>query len=207
VIVVYVDGLCEPVNPGGVACYGYVVYRDGERVAEGCGVADHPSPSNNVAEYWACIKALERLAEMGLGRGEEVVVRSDSQLLVRQLSGRYAVRAPRIRPLFERASSLAKSLGRVRFEWVPREENEEADRLSRVAYERHASENLEEFLKRYGRYLATERQRALLERLGLPCPPWTPKREASRLIEGALSGGRSRRGTGRGRRTARPFPY
>jgi len=34
VIVVYVDGLCEPVNPGGVACYGYVVYRDGERVAE-----------------------------------------------------------------------------------------------------------------------------------------------------------------------------
>jgi len=46
----------EPINPGGVACYGYVIYRDGVKLDEGYGVVDHPNPSNNVAEYAACIK-------------------------------------------------------------------------------------------------------------------------------------------------------
>jgi len=91
-VVVHVDGLCEPVNPNGVACYGYVIYRDGEKLEEGCGVVDHPSPSNNVAEYTACIKALERLVQLGLT--EDVLVRSDSQLLIYQLKGIYAVKAP-----------------------------------------------------------------------------------------------------------------
>ena len=65
-ITCHVDGLCEPVNPGGIATYGFVIYRDGKKLVEGCGVANHPSPSNNVAEYVACIKCLEKLLELGL---------------------------------------------------------------------------------------------------------------------------------------------
>jgi len=185
-IVVYVDGLVEPVNPGGVACYGYAIYKDGEKLEEGCGVVDHPNPSNNVAEYAACIKALERLVELGLTE-EEVTVRSDSRLLIHQLNGLYAVRAERIKPLYERAVSLARRFRRIRFEWVPREESSEADELSRRAYRDHVSRNLEAFVEKYRPYLATEGQRALLDRLGVPCPPWASRREASALISSALA--------------------
>jgi ribonuclease HI len=184
-VVVHVDGLCEPVNPNGVACYGYVIYRDGEKLEEGCGVVEHPSPSNNVAEYTACIKALERLIELGLT--EDVLVRSDSQLLIYQLKGIYAVKAPCITSLYEKATALIKQFKRIRFEWVPREENEEADELSRRAYYDYVSKNLATFLEKYKNYLATEKQRALLARLGVSCPPWLSKREASKLISEALS--------------------
>jgi ribonuclease HI len=165
-IVVYVDGLVEPVNPGGVACYGYVIYRGGEKLEEGYGVIDHPNPSNNVAEYAACIKALERLVELDLTE-EEVTIRSDSQLLIYQLSGLYAVRAERIKPLYERAISLAQRFRRIRFEWVSREESFEADELSRRAYRDYVSRNLRAFIEKYRPYLATERQRAMLNRLGI----------------------------------------
>jgi hypothetical protein len=123
---------------------------------------DHPSPSNNVAEYTACIKALERLIELGLT--EDVLVRSDSQLLIYQLKGFYAVKAPRITPLYEKVTALIGQFKRIRFEWVPREENEEADELSRRAYYDYVSKNLTAFLEKYKKYLATEKQRALLAR-------------------------------------------
>jgi ribonuclease HI len=184
-VVVHVDGLCEPVNPNGVACYGYVIYGDGEKLEEGCGVVDYPSSSNNVAEYTACIKALERLIELGLT--EDVLVRSDSQLLIYQLKGFYTVKAARIIPLYEKVTTLIKQFKRIRFEWVPREENEEADELSRRAYYDYVSKNLATFLEKYKKYLATEKQRAFLARLGISCPPWLSKREASKLISEALS--------------------
>jgi len=64
---VYADGLCEPRNPGGVACYGFVAWRGDERIAEGWGVACRGrAATNNVAEYAAAQAALERLLEMGL---------------------------------------------------------------------------------------------------------------------------------------------
>jgi len=128
------DGLCEPVNPGGTACYGWVAYRGREKIGEGCGViCSGPEATNNVAEYTAVIKALEWLLKNGFA-GEEVEVRSDSQLCIYQLQGFYAVRSPRILPLYEKAVSLVRKFKRVRFRWVPREENEEADALSRKAY-------------------------------------------------------------------------
>jgi ribonuclease HI len=171
----------EPVNPGGVACYGFAVYRDGVKLEDGCGVIDHPDSSNNVAEYTACIRALERLVELGLN-GEGVTVRSDSQLLINQLNGFYSVRADRVIPLYERAVMLAKGFKRIRFEWVLREENSEADELSRKAYREHISKNLDAFFEKYRPYLATEKQKALLDRLKIPYPPWVSKREASALI-------------------------
>jgi len=134
VILVNCDGLCEPVNPGGTACYGWVAYRDGEKLGEGCGVVcSGPGATNNVAEYTAVIRALEWLLGRGL-KDEDVEVRSDSQLCMFQLNGVYAVRSPRILPLYEEAVSLARRFRRVRFRWVPREQNGEADALSRRAY-------------------------------------------------------------------------
>ena len=133
-VVVWADGLCEPVNPGGIACYGWVAYRDGCKLAEGWGVAAKGAEAtNNVAEYRAVIEALEWLLAAGY-KGEPVEVRSDSQLVIRQLTGEYAVRSERVRPLYRRARRLLGRFRDVRLRWVPREQNEEADGLSRRAY-------------------------------------------------------------------------
>lgn len=146
VLVVYFDGLCEPVNPGGVAAYGFVVYRDGERLHAGRGVAGAgylgSEATNNVAEYTALVKALEWLVENGFA-GEELVVRGDSQLVIKQLKGEYAVRSSRITPLYARVKELLRFFPSVRLEWVPRELNAEADALSREAYEEFLREHPE----------------------------------------------------------------
>lgn len=133
-VFLYCDGLCEPTNPGGTACYGWVAYRGGERLGQGKGVVcSGPGATNNVAEYSAVIAGLEWLLSQGLA-GEEVVVRSDSELCISQLSGRYAVRSERLWPLYRRARGFIPRFKKVRFEWVPRFRNAEADRLSREAY-------------------------------------------------------------------------
>ena len=134
-VLVYYDGLCEPRNPKGVATYGFVVYRDGAKIGEGKGLAAEPwsdGASNNVGEYRGLIAALEWLLEHGY-QGAEVLVRGDSQLSIRQMQGWYSVSAPRIIPLHRRARELASKFSKVKFEWVPRERNEEADLLSELA--------------------------------------------------------------------------
>lgn len=132
-ITVWADGLYER-NPGGIACYGWVAYRDGCKLSEGWGAAAKgPEATNNVAEYRAVIEALEWLLSAGY-KGEPVEVRSDSQLVICQIAGEYALRSERVRPLYKRARRLLGQFRNARLRWVPREENEEADRLSRRAY-------------------------------------------------------------------------
>ena len=111
-----------------------------------------------------------------------MAVRSDSQLLIYQLNGFYSARAERVIPLYQRAIELAGMFKHILFEWVPREENSEADELSRKAYREHVSKSLDAFIKKYKPYLATEKQKALLDRLKIPYPAWISKREASALI-------------------------
>lgn len=91
-------------------------------VAEGIGVA-----TNNVAEYRAAIEGLRIAAERG---ARAVVLRSDSRLLVEQLSGRFRVKAPTLQRLHEEARGLLARFERVKVEHVPREFNTEADRLA-----------------------------------------------------------------------------
>lgn len=189
-IEVFVDGACEPVNPGGIATYGFVIFKDGQRVEVGSGVAEAEETSNNVAEYTAVVRALGALLRLGI-RGERAVFRSDSELLVNQLSGRYAVRAPRIAPLFEEAQRLISQLRssgvEIRFAWIPREENQEADALSKQAYEEFCASH-PGTVQRFARHLATEKQKQLMRRLGIPFSKWISKREASRLIGERLRG-------------------
>jgi len=135
-LIVYCDGLCEPVNPGGTACYGWVVYRSsGERITEGTGICPESGKeaTNNVAEYSAVIAALEWLASNGLTK-ERVRVRGDSRLVINQLSGMWNVNAPNMRVLYLRVKELARNFEHVGYQWIPREENTEADALSREAY-------------------------------------------------------------------------
>ena len=99
--------------------------EDGEvvaEVAEGIGVA-----TNNVAEYTAAIRGLERARELGATR---VLLRSDSRLLIEQLAGRWKVKNATLQVLHHEARSLAKRFEEVRFEHVRRERNVQADALA-----------------------------------------------------------------------------
>ena len=91
-------------------------------IARGLGVA-----TNNVAEYAAVIEGLRRAEELG---GTDILVRSDSHLLVEQLSGRYRVKNPRLQQLHAQAKEVSRGFRRVRFEHVPRALNKHADRLA-----------------------------------------------------------------------------
>ena len=93
-------------------------------VAEGLGEA-----TNNVAEYTAVILGLQRAHEMG---AVDVLLRSDSQLLINQLTGRYRVRTPHLQPLHLRVRELAAGFRTIEFEHVRRERNTEADRLANL---------------------------------------------------------------------------
>ena len=111
-------------NPG-PAAFGYVLETEDGTVlaAEGgaIGVA-----TNNVAEYRALVEGLRKAAELQL---DEVDVVSDSELLVRQMSGEYKVKNKTLRELYEEATGLADRFDKVTYAAVRREHNELADRL------------------------------------------------------------------------------
>jgi probable phosphoglycerate mutase len=117
-------------NPG-PAGYGAVV-RDadsGEVLAER--FESLGTTTNNVAEYSGLIAGLETAGD--LAPGADVHVKMDSKLVVEQMSGRWQIKHPALRPLATRASEAARRLGRVTYEWVPRARNTHADRLANQA--------------------------------------------------------------------------
>jgi ribonuclease H / adenosylcobalamin/alpha-ribazole phosphatase len=111
-------------NPG-PAAYGFVLEAEDGTVlaAEGrpIGIA-----TNNVAEYRALIAGLEKARELAVG---EVEVVSDSELVVKQMTGEYRVRNQTLRELSLEAARLAREVGKVSYRAVRREHNEPADRL------------------------------------------------------------------------------
>ena len=86
--------------------------------------------TNNVAEYYALLAALDYAATQGIAA---LRIRSDSELLVRQMQGRYKVKSHDLKPLHERASKLSRQLAYFTIEHVRREQNRDADALANVA--------------------------------------------------------------------------
>jgi ribonuclease HI len=86
--------------------------------------------TNNVAEYYALLAALDYATTHGISA---LRVRSDSELLVRQMQGRYKVKSADLKPLYERASILSRQLKYFAIEHVRREQNADADALANVA--------------------------------------------------------------------------
>jgi len=127
-VIVEADGGARG-NPG-PAGYGVVVCAaaTGEVLAErsqAIGVA-----TNNVAEYSGLIAGLAAAAELG---AVEVEVRMDSKLVVEQMSGRWQIKHPGLRPLAAQAAGLVRRFDSVVFRWVPRNQNARADALANAA--------------------------------------------------------------------------
>jgi ribonuclease HI len=122
-----IDGAARG-NPG-PASYGVVLRRPDGTPLESLGkyIGRH---TNNVAEYYALIAALDYAAANGIKR---LRVHSDSQLIVNQIKGLYKVKHPDLRPLHERAKKMAAGLEAFAIQYVPREQNREADLAANAA--------------------------------------------------------------------------
>jgi ribonuclease HI len=122
VATIYTDGAARG-NPG-PAAFAYVIDRLGHPAVE---YADKlGTATNNVAEYTALVSALERSAELGLRR---VAVFSDSELMVKQFNGEYAVKNADLKGLYDEARALARRFDAVTLSHVRRAANRRADQL------------------------------------------------------------------------------
>jgi ribonuclease HI len=126
-VVVNVDGGSRG-NPGPAAIGVVVADPDGnvlDEVAEGIGIA-----TNNVAEYRALIRGLERARSLG---ADEVEVVNDSELVAKQINGVYKVKHAAMRPLYLDAMAALRGFARWKVRSVPRASNEHADALVNAA--------------------------------------------------------------------------
>ncbi len=121
---IYSDGASKG-NPGDAGIGVVISDEKGKVLRE---IAEYiGKQTNNVAEYSALIRGLQAAADLGAA---EIAICTDSELLARQLTGVYKVKAPNLKPLFEQAVMLLRAFDRVTISHVVRELNKRADELA-----------------------------------------------------------------------------
>ena len=128
--IIYTDGAALG-NPGPAGAGAIITDPKGNivyRISESLGIA-----SNNEAEYYAIILALEKASDMGL---QDIEIRSDSQLIIRQINGQYKVKSPNLKPLFKKVLNLLSNFQRTKMVHISREFNKEADKLAKLGAKR-----------------------------------------------------------------------
>jgi ribonuclease HI len=125
--VIYTDGAARG-NPGPASIgavikdeTGRVVARISRRIG---------TTTNNQAEYRAVITALEKAVSLGV---QHVILKSDSELVVKQINGRYKIKNAALRPLYQEVVGLTGSLESITVSYIPRAQNAEADALANKA--------------------------------------------------------------------------
>jgi ribonuclease HI len=116
------DGCCIP-NPGLMGA-GIVIDLLNRRIAEHIALG---TGTNNLAEWLALYFTIRLLVVNGI---ETAIIRGDSQLVINQMTGAWKIKDPTIQYLFEQCSTAMQGLRAVRFEWIRREHNKDADALS-----------------------------------------------------------------------------
>jgi ribonuclease HI len=124
-VTIWFDGSCNP-NPGRMAIG--VVLEDASGTVKEVSEALEADGTSNQAEYHAVIRGLKEAKALG---ATGVVVKGDSNLVVQQVTGRFRVQKPELRPLHKKVVELAEGFDEVDVQWVPREQNAHADALSK----------------------------------------------------------------------------
>lgn len=128
----YFDGACEPRNPDGNMGVG-VYITEGQNVFEWSDFhKEKIGNTNNIAEYLAVIKILELLKNK---KSETIQIYGDSKLVIEQLSGRWKIKVGQYVPYAQKARELLleiKKNNTVGLHWIPREQNQKADDLSKA---------------------------------------------------------------------------
>jgi ribonuclease HI len=125
-LTIYTDGASR--NNPGEAGAGVYILRDGklvETIARYLG-----KTTNNIAEYSAAIIGLDHAVKLG---AVSVKLLADSELLVKQINGQYKVKNEGLKPLYAKIKDLIAKIGSVEVQYIPREQNKEADALANKA--------------------------------------------------------------------------
>ncbi len=123
---VYIDGASSS-NPG-KAGVGIVIKKGEEilkKISKPIGVA-----TNNIAEYTALIEGLKTLKDLGVSSAK---VFSDSELVVKQVNGEYAVKNPKLKELYKEVLKLLGEFDSIELVHIDREKNRDADKLAKMA--------------------------------------------------------------------------
>lgn len=142
-ITAYFDGACEPVNPGGWASFGAVVFEGENRVHDITRLfvpekGKEKETSNNVAEYSGFLSLLEYFIERGW-QERDISVMGDSRLVIYQMFGdpkkknkKWQMKKGFYIPVAKKSLALLKEFAHLKGSWIPREENDIADELSKA---------------------------------------------------------------------------
>jgi ribonuclease HI len=142
-IIIYIDGGSRG-NPGPAAAGFLFCNQKGEilkKFSEYLG----ENLTNNEAEYLALILALQKFKQIfgkKLAKSSEIEIRSDSELLIKQLKGEYKILDSKIQPLFLKAWNLKLDFKKVNFKLISREKNKEADNLVNETLDQKFSKKL-----------------------------------------------------------------
>lgn len=139
-IIIYTDGGSRG-NPG-KAAMGVVFCNEKEQMIKKYGEYLGDNLTNNDAEYQAVIFALKKFKALfgkAVAEVSEIEVRSDSELLVSQINGKYKVEDEKIQKFFMEIWNLKIDFKQVKFKAIPREKNREADRLVNEALDSQSS--------------------------------------------------------------------
>lgn len=129
-IIIYTDGGARG-NPGPAAIGAVFCNEKGQVIREYSEFLGEKI-TNNEAEYSAVILALKKFKALfgkELAKNSEIEIKSDSELIVKQLNGEYKILEPKIQQLFLELWNLKFDFKNVKFKLVPREKNKEADKL------------------------------------------------------------------------------
>lgn len=139
-IEIYFDGACEPINPGGTASYGYLIKKDDKVVAkESKIIGSGKGMTNNVAEYTGLIEAVKVVYSLDIE--DKLMIYGDSNIVCYTIAKKWGWtkkktawnphrNAPHLKMLLQEALSLLKNFEHE-IKWIPREENQQADELSK----------------------------------------------------------------------------
>lgn len=130
-LIIYSDGASKG-NPGDAGIGVVISTPEGEVVRE---IGEYiGTATNNYAEYRALIRGLNEAIDLG---ATSIELRTDSELLARQLAGAYKVKSPNLQPLYQEAVLLIRGFASVGIGHVVRELNKRADELANEGIKRH----------------------------------------------------------------------
>ena len=126
-VTIFTDGASKN-NPGPSSIGAVIKNQQGQTISRISKAIGHST--NNQAEYRAIITALEEAIRLG---ARQVILNSDSELVVRHLQGKYRVKNAALKPLHQQVTQLLSKLESFTIRHIPREQNEEADNLANAA--------------------------------------------------------------------------
>ena len=129
-IIIYTDGGSQG-NPG-PAAIGVIFCNEKNQIIKKYSEYLGENLTNNEAEYQAAISALKKFKQLfgkKLAKNTEIELRSDSELLIKQLAGEYKILEPKVANLFLKVWNLKIDFKKIKFKLVSRQKNKEADSL------------------------------------------------------------------------------